>query len=841
MRETSVPPSVAERRLSRTWLNSGVLAWLPVLLLAPLVVAQLMFFAVRAAHLLAYPFPLDYGEGPLLAQAQQLRAGTPIWGLYADPGAAPYAVVNYPPVYLLTVTLVSFGLPGAPETALLLAGRVASLAATLGCVVALWALSRRQKAQGERQNGIANGATVGESPSASSLQPSAFSLGLLVVLALLGLPIVREWAALMRVDVLGVCLGLFGVLAVRRAWHGAGSLVWGALLLALSLFVKPSLVAAPAAALLWLVFRDWRRAVRLALLLGAFGGGALVLLQIASGSWFFTHVVAANANPLDQQLGASFWDGQLEILWPLFAAGALGGLLALVAAHRDRRADTLLPIYYTLFGAVVALGVGKVGAYLNYFLELYVGLVWLAAQSLQAHTTLRKTVLRVTVPPPLTPGPSPTQGEGRSHQNACSHARLGRWGWGVRVSECVVLCLIPLLVAAALLRYYPLWSETYLKPYGLIEGQSPARVAFGSYGVWQDLQREAEVLAALGRVNGALVQEVRAAGAPIFTDLPGIAAQAGHLARHQAFEHRQSLDVGLWDQRRLLRDMANGNVPLVALDYLGNWLTPEMIAMISHRYAQDGSRGPFDLYRPVDAGPLTATDLPFAGGFRISGVRLARPGDVSYSGGELVTATLEWRHDPRLAAEPGECTARPDGCDVVLRLLDGNGALVAESVRPLLYGALPQADWGDETIQHMQSLALPPLLPPGTYALATTLRAGERDVIAARPVAQVTVGETTGRILGEGAYFVPAPLLGAWVRAGGYDGPGDPIMPAVPFEGFTAQCFQRACFRLAAGVVTQVPLSELISLGLTEPRDLGQVNLGEEFLRLPGGVVYRWP
>ncbi len=177
-------------------------------------------------------------------------------------------------------------------------------------------------------------------------------------------------------------------------------------------------------------------------------------------------------------------------------------------------------------------------------------------------------------------------------------------------------------MAAALLRYYPLWSETYLAPYGMIEQARPPRVAFGRYGVWQDLARERQVLAALGRINAAMVDEVRAAGAPIFTDIPGVAAQAGQLTRLQAFEHRQLLDAGLWDQRPLLRDLANGRVPLIALDYLGNWLTPEMIALTTHRYGQTGSRGTYDLYRPVEVGPLAAADLAFADGPRLVGYHL---------------------------------------------------------------------------------------------------------------------------------------------------------------------------------------------------------------------------
>ena len=158
-------------------------------------------------------------------------------------------------------------------------------------------------------------------------------------------------------------------------------------------------------------------------------------------------------------------------------------------------------------------------------------------------------------------------------------------------------------------------------------------------------------------VNAALVGEVRAAGAPIFTDVPGVAAQAGQLARLQAFEHRQLLDAGRWDQRPLLRDLANGRVPLVVLDYLGNWLTPEMIALITHRYAQDGSRGTYDLYRPVDPGPAVAADLAFPPGrgwsATISRSPLGRP---IYRGGETVLLTLDWRLDPAGTEEQAAAT-----------------------------------------------------------------------------------------------------------------------------------------------------------------------------------------
>jgi hypothetical protein len=412
-------------------------------------------------------------------------------------------------------------------------------------------------------------------------------------------------------------------------------------------------------------------------------------------------------------------------------------------------------------------------------------------------------------------------------------------------------------------------------------------------------------------VNAALVGQVRAAGAPIFTDVPGVAAQADQLARLQVFEYRQLLDAGLADQRPLLRDIANGRVPLVVLDYLGNWLTPEMIAMITHRYAQDGSRGTYDLYRPVDPGPAVRVDLGFPAGLRLAGYHLAPSlGWLAYHGGETALLTLEWR---QATGNRRQDASIDNGIQVVVQLTDAQGRRLLETSRPLLYGALPPSGWADTTVQHMQPIALPPNLPAGTYRMAITLRAGERDLAPPQALAPLLVERSAGRQLGENGFYVPAPLLDAWARLGGDEGPGDPLMPATPFQGYTLQCFARACLKLAGDQVQQLPLGELVHLAdvglpmaplpdaarqdagmtmhfpetgqtldadflgywrehggadvlgppitpalirgdrivqytryarLERPRSGGRIRmgrLGEEFLRLPGGVPYRWP
>ncbi len=756
-----------------------------------LVAAHLVFFAVHAVHMLGYRYPLDYGEGPLLAQVEQLRAGTPVWRLYGDPAAPPYLVVNYPPLFPLLAALLAVPL-GSP----LLAGRVLSLLAAAGCLAALWALGKSQEPRAEspavRQetDGLRFGARAKNNPP-SDTQNSKLKTQNFIPLLFLCLPIVREWAVVMRVDMLGICLGLLGLVALRRGAGRAG-VAWAAGLLLASLYVKPSLIAAPAAALLWLAWRDRRRALLLGALL--LGGGALLfgLLQAASGGWFALHVLTANANAWELKLAQNFWRDQLAILWPLIAAGLLGAALAFQQEKQTPHAEATGPhaavqnsklktqnstlplaLYYTAFGAVTALGVGKVGAYANYFLELYAGLVWLIALGL---------------------GGVPTRAGAGAAAPRPWLAAAGQW-------------LLLLLAAGGLLRYYPSWSQTYSKPAGMIEGVNPPRLAFGRYGIWQDLRREANLLLTLGAANTALDQEVRAAGAPIFTDVPGVAAQAGRQARIQAFEHRQLADSGAWDQRALLLDLANGRVPLVVLDYLGNWLTPEVIALIRHRYAQDGSRGSYDLYRPVDPGPRAALDLPFPGGLRLDALYLSPPpGRAAYQPGELLTLTLGWANTPtQRNTQNSELSTL-----VVVRLLDAAGAAVLEERRPLLYGALAPAGWpAGAEVQHMQPLRLPPELPPGQYALEVALWGADGGEGAPQRVARIALEEGAGQTVGQ--HFIPAPLLDAWRRAGP-DGLGEPLMPAVPFEGVVTQCYERGCLRLRGGRTEPLPLGELVRL-----------------------------
>jgi hypothetical protein len=792
--------------------------WLITSTLVGLIAIYLWYASDHVRLLLGFPFPLDYGEGPLLAQIQQLLAKRALWQIYADPAQAPFLVVNYPPLYLVFTSSLA-GIIGEP----LLAGRIIALFGALASTAALAALIGRR--------------------------------GAWMSLLWLTIPVVREWMPLMRVDLLGVALGLWSVWlagcerlpAVQRGLL-AGLLAVGCLL------TKPSLIAGPAAAaamlsVVWYRSRSQpvstaaKAAITYITTVGLVGGSIVAALSWMSHGWFLLHVVAANANRWEANLAADFWRQQLGLRWPLLLTALIGSI---TIWHSSQRAMLIPALTYLLAGTIEAIGVGKVGAYANYFFEWYAALIWLSGAGWSIQTA-----------PSSYPGTRP---------------------------------LMSVLIVLSLLYYPPLWDTNRLRPAGLIE-PSPPRFVLGSYGLWADAQREAAVLAALHRTTTALTTEVRASGEVIFTDLPGLASGAGLTARIPVFEFRQLLDQGYVDQTTVLYELANGKFPLILIDYLGNWLTPEMVAIIRHRYAQDGVLGVIDRYRPIATGSTQSPLHPLlGGGIQLVGVQIASPTTNTYEPGDLVVLNLIWQ---RTVPAPA------DDLTVVVQLRTADERLISQHERPLVYGALPPSRWPESaSIDHLQPITLPPALLPGDYLLTVSLRDEHGNAIAApQPIARIPVAAQGGMFFTETGYFVPAPFMRAWAEAGALERGGWPLTPAVPFAWGWLQCFERICLEWRDGIVQMRPLGiELymaetlrsdqcndhspainICTGFSVPEEvsatLGQVlsgeisrhgwivqwteyarlerspdgttfslgRLGDETLRLPPGVRYRWP
>ncbi|MFM2308098.1 MAG: hypothetical protein RLY87_218 [Chloroflexota bacterium] len=681
---------------------------------ALVVLVQVPFWVLFVVRRIGYAYPIDYGEGPLLRQLQFLLHGGSLAGLYGDLQAAPFVVANYPPLFLALTRLVAIALPA------LAAGRVVSMLAGMCVAVAIVLLVLPRE-----RTRLMVLATV------------------LSALSWFAIPIVREWSGVMRVDMLGVAVGLIGLVLAYR-----GRLTAGTVLVALALLAKPTLIAAPLALLPVLVVRPRADVFRAVGIASAVVVGIIAVLTL-SGANLWLHLVQSNVNGWEYALARGFWRELLALHWPLIAVsvGACGILLrhwrlALTPASLG----LTMALAYTFGGVLVGVGIGKVGAYANYFLELYAGLIWVA-------TSLAT--------------------------RASAHTDRRRWGAVLVLAACSV----------GLVRFYPLWSETYPKPYGMIELQRPARLVIGGYGVLQDYRREGQILAANAVTNADLTRLIQQAGTSVYTDMPAIAAQADVSAPMQVFEHRQLLDVGLWDQKPLLRQLANGTIPIVVLDYLGNWMTPESIALVTTRYAQSGSRGSFDVYQPIATGAPQHIAVPFAQAM-VDRLSITAPLlQAAYEPGTILPVTL------RLS---GTGDLQPHRITLLLR--DAQGTVVARSEQQLFAGALTLADLAEGPLEHLQALSIPRRTPAGTYALALAI-----DDTPAIDIAQLPVAATKGIMRGEPAYLIPATFATYIATHGGEAAYGIPHMPAMSFADMTLQCYTHRCLMLPTGSTTVQP------------------------------------
>lgn len=307
-----------------------------VLLLVLAVAAGL--FVADGVRVIRFPYPMDYGEGPLLDQTQRLGR---LENLYrADLAAPPYTVSNYPPVYPVVLSpLGRFWGPAFWYGRLLSWLSVVAAAIFLGLIVQ--ALTRDRLA------------------------------AVMAGLALLAFPPVAYWSSLYLVDALALALSLGGIWRVVRRPAGRVTVPTAALLLVAAIYTRQSYgVAAPLAACVWLgQATSWRRALALAALTGGLGAGLFLALEAATGGGFSFNIVFANLNAY--QAGSLV--RYLTDVWALmpFALAVVAAFLLLAPWFRVPSWWLVAPY---VFGAVVsALTIGKVGSNVNYLIELGAG------------------------------------------------------------------------------------------------------------------------------------------------------------------------------------------------------------------------------------------------------------------------------------------------------------------------------------------------------------------------------------------------------------------------------------------------------------------------------------
>src|SRR4051794_13642617 len=211
-------------------------------------VPRLGLFVEFNQTVLRYPWTIDYDEGVNIGSAYLLSQGQNPYG----PNHDGFVSTPYPPIHTVLGALI-LRVGGIS----LLGGRLLSLVATLAtALLAAWLVACEA---GQRFAGLLG--------------------GLLAAALFLALGPTIVWASFYKQDMLALALGLAGLCWIAR-WP-AGRRVYGALpWLVLAVYTKQTAVTAPLAAILYLLWRDWRTGLRFAVACGVAVALPVVALQV---------------------------------------------------------------------------------------------------------------------------------------------------------------------------------------------------------------------------------------------------------------------------------------------------------------------------------------------------------------------------------------------------------------------------------------------------------------------------------------------------------------------------------------------------------------------------------
>ena len=295
------------------------------------------FYVQASAHLVAFPFDFDQGEG-YDAWSAWLLANSQL--PYTDNESYPYYSSNYPPVWSSLASLpMQWTGPG------LAPARAVSAAAGLLAAVAVGLAARRHS--GSAVAGVVSGALFLASPYVFHSTPLARVNSTELLLVLVGLSLL-ETPTRTRV-------------------------VLASLALVAAAFTKPTAVDAIIAAVGYCLVTARPLALLAGGLIAAAGLLGLALLSYATGGAFWLNVVAGNVNPFDLEQLVSYQANFLALHCVLL-------LLAVVEARRLIGARTWSPwLFYLPVAAVMTLTAGKWGAGESYFLGTLAAACVLAA------------------------------------------------------------------------------------------------------------------------------------------------------------------------------------------------------------------------------------------------------------------------------------------------------------------------------------------------------------------------------------------------------------------------------------------------------------------------------
>jgi hypothetical protein len=293
--------------------------------------------------LIAFPYNVDYGEGPILDQVMRLSRFQTLYP--TDLSQSPFRVGNYPPLYHLVQ--LPFAWIFGPA---FWYGRVLNLASILAAALLI-------------------GLTL-YSITHDGLSASVGGIFLLAI------PYILHWSGFVRVDSLALAVSWGGLYAVARWPDQRKGLIIAALCLTGAIYTRQSYgLAAPFAAFVWLFSqKPRRRAFQLAIATGGLSAILFLLLNLLTRGGFYFHIVAANVNPF-------FWDtvrNYARGIWEHMPYLVSTSAVYLVGAVWTRQKAWWLGAPYLLAAAASAVTIGKDGSNVNYLFELSAALAFVA-------------------------------------------------------------------------------------------------------------------------------------------------------------------------------------------------------------------------------------------------------------------------------------------------------------------------------------------------------------------------------------------------------------------------------------------------------------------------------
>jgi len=282
----------------------------------------------------AFPYSVDYGEGPLLDQAVRIREGEPIYATsITEP---PYTITNYPPVFTGILSLFN-----SRESSSLQAGRILSALSTLGSAFFLFQIVY----------------------TSSHDRLAALTAAVIFLI----FPFVFQWGGYMRVDNLALFFALAALYMLLRWQAHIWVLLPVAVLLTLAAYTRQSyLLAAPFACGVYLLFKDWKRAFYLAGITLLLVGALFAVFMVTTEGGFWQHIGVANQNAFRWETVEWYFRDQL---WGPFRIISVIALVFFIIGWRHID-EWKLAAPFLLGATASAITVGKIGSSVNYLLEL---------------------------------------------------------------------------------------------------------------------------------------------------------------------------------------------------------------------------------------------------------------------------------------------------------------------------------------------------------------------------------------------------------------------------------------------------------------------------------------